>query len=126
MPPSRRCSGSSGSAVDADPVLVVDLCTGSGAIACAVDTETGARVVAVDASPEAVALASANLGAVGKPPMRVEVGDVRDPALLADLTGGSTSSSLTLPTSRPTLSRTIPRSVTTTRISRCTAGEPTA
>ena len=72
---------------DADPVLVVDLCTGSGAIACAVDTETGARVVAVDASPEAVALASANLGAVGKPPMRVEVGDVRDPALLADLDG---------------------------------------
>lgn len=72
---------------EGEPVLVVDLCTGTGAIAAAVDTETRARVVAVDASPEAAALARANIGAVGKQPMRVEVGDVRDPDLLADLTG---------------------------------------
>lgn len=69
------------------PLLAVDLCTGSGAIACAVDTETTARVIAIDASPQAVAIARANLGAVGKHPMRVEVGDVRDDALLADLDG---------------------------------------
>lgn len=67
--------------------LVVDLCTGSGAIASAVDTETPARVAAVDFSPQAVALARANLGAVGKQPVRVEQGDVRDDALLADLDG---------------------------------------
>ena len=65
--------------------LVVDLCCGSGAIAASVDVETPARVVAVDASPEAVRLTRANLGAVGKAPMRVELGDVRDPALLGDL-----------------------------------------
>lgn len=74
-------------AAEQESVLVVDLCTGSGPIACAVDTETPARVVAVDASPDAVALTRANLGAVGKTPMRVEQGDVRDPALLADLDG---------------------------------------
>lgn len=68
-------------------VLVVDLCSGSGPIACAVDTETPAQVVAVDASPAAVALTRANLGAVGKLPVRVEQGDIRDPGLLADLDG---------------------------------------
>lgn len=71
----------------APPVLVVDLCTGSGPIACSVDTETRARVAAMDASPEAVALTRTNLGAVGKAPMRVELGDVRDAALFADLDG---------------------------------------
>jgi len=72
---------------ETDRVLVVDLCTGSGAIAAAVDAETAARVVAVDASAAAVRLAAANIGAVGKRPVRVEVGDVRDPELLADLAG---------------------------------------
>lgn len=67
--------------------LVLDLCCGSGAIAASVDSETGARVVAVDASPEAVELTRVNLAAVGKPGVRVELGDVQDDALLADLEG---------------------------------------
>ncbi|WP_276800892.1 peptide chain release factor N(5)-glutamine methyltransferase [Cellulomonas iranensis] len=68
--------------------LVVDLCTGTGAIAVAVDTEVPAsRVVAVDLSDEAVGLARANAGAVGTADLRVERGDVRDPALLAELDG---------------------------------------
>lgn len=68
--------------------LVVDLCTGTGAIAVAVDTEVPAsRVVAVDLSDEAVGLARANAGAVASADLRVEQGDVRDPALLAELDG---------------------------------------
>ncbi len=68
--------------------LVVDLCTGTGAIAVAVDTEVPAsRVVAVDLSDAAVGLARANAGAVGTADLRVEQGDVRDPALLAELDG---------------------------------------
>ncbi|WP_235866390.1 peptide chain release factor N(5)-glutamine methyltransferase [Serinibacter arcticus] len=70
-----------------DP-LVVDLCCGAGGIAVSVDVEVRASaVVAVDASPEAVALTRHNHGAVGSSPLRAEVGDVRDPALLADLDG---------------------------------------
>ena len=69
--------------------VVVDLCTGTGAIAISVDTEVPAsRVVAVDLSAEAVALARANAGASAGLDLRVEQGDVRDPALLADLEGG--------------------------------------
>lgn len=71
--------------------LVVDLCCGAGGIALSVATEVpGARVVAVDASPEAVALTRHNAGAVaptGDAAPRVELGDVRDPALLAELDG---------------------------------------
>lgn len=68
--------------------LVVDLCCGAGGIALSVDTEVpGSRVVAVDASPEAVALTRHNHGASGSGSMRVELGDVRDPALLAELDG---------------------------------------
>lgn len=68
--------------------LVVDLCCGAGGIALAVDTEVpGARVVAVDASPAAVGLTRHNHGASGSGTMRVELGDVRDPGLLADLDG---------------------------------------
>lgn len=68
--------------------LVVDLCTGTGAIAVAVDTEVPAsRVVAVDLSDEAVGLARHNAGAVAGLDLRVEQGDVRDPALLAELDG---------------------------------------
>lgn len=67
--------------------LVVDLCTGSGAIAAAVAQETPARVVAVDASPEAVELTRENTAGLGAHPVRVEAGDVRDPALLGDLDG---------------------------------------
>jgi release factor glutamine methyltransferase len=67
--------------------LLVDLCCGSGPIAAAVASETPARVVAIDASPDAVRLTSTNLAAVGKLPVRVEVGDVEDTGLLADLDG---------------------------------------
>lgn len=68
--------------------LVVDLCTGTGAIAVSVDTEVPAsRVVAVDLSDAAVGLARANAGAVAGPDVRVVQGDVRDPALLAELDG---------------------------------------
>ena len=50
--------------------LVVEPCTGTGAVACAVATEAGAVVHATDVSPEAVTLARANAAAVGA---RVEV-----------------------------------------------------
>ncbi len=67
--------------------LVVDLCTGSGAIAVAVATEVpGARVVAVDLSPQAVALAARNAAASGAA-VRALVGDVRDQGLLTELDG---------------------------------------
>ncbi|QGQ21081.1 peptide chain release factor N(5)-glutamine methyltransferase [Cellulomonas sp. JZ18] len=68
--------------------VVVDLCTGTGAIALAVATEVpGARVVAVDLSAAAVSLARRNAQAVGAADVRVEQADVRDPDLLADLAG---------------------------------------
>lgn len=67
--------------------LVVDLCTGSGAIAAAVGTETRARVIAVDAAPAAVRLAARNLAEAGVGAGRAEQGDVREPALLAQLDG---------------------------------------
>jgi release factor glutamine methyltransferase len=67
--------------------VVVDLCTGSGAIAVAVATEVpGARVVAVDVSPQAVALAARNATAAGAD-VHAVVGDVHDPGLLPDLAG---------------------------------------
>lgn len=67
--------------------LVVDLCTGSGAIAVSVATEVPASgVVAVDLAGDAVALTAANAAAAGAR-VRVVQGDVREPALLADLDG---------------------------------------
>ncbi len=67
--------------------LVVDLCTGTGAIAVAVATEVpAARVVAVDLSPQAVALAARNAEAAGAT-VRALTGDVRDPGLLTELAG---------------------------------------
>lgn len=68
--------------------LVVDLCTGSGAIALAVATaRPDARVHAVERDPDAAAWARRNLG--GDPGRRValHVADVADPGLLADLAG---------------------------------------
>lgn len=68
--------------------LVVDLCCGAGGIALSVATEVrGATVHAVDASPEAVALTSANAVAVGVSLAGIEAGDVRDTSLLAALEG---------------------------------------
>ncbi|MGI8721298.1 MAG: N5-glutamine methyltransferase family protein [Geodermatophilaceae bacterium] len=97
--------------------LVVDLCTGSGVVALSVAVEVpGSRIVAVDVDPAAAALTRVNAarllddaasgaavlgtgaprtGAPGSCPpgtgapgtVRVELGDVSDPRLLADLDG---------------------------------------
>ncbi|SCF10209.1 peptide chain release factor N(5)-glutamine methyltransferase [Micromonospora mirobrigensis] len=74
-----------------DRPLVVDLCSGSGAIALAVAQELpGARVVAVERSPEALRWLRRNAtdrAAAGDRPVEVVVADVTDPELLADLAG---------------------------------------
>lgn len=67
--------------------LVVDLCTGTGAIALALATEVPtARVVAVDVSDDAVFLATESAAALGAE-VSVRAGDVSDSRLLADLDG---------------------------------------
>lgn len=49
-----------------EPLLVADLCTGSGCIACSIAYEHPlARVVATDIAPEAVSLARENVGSLG-------------------------------------------------------------
>lgn len=71
----------------ASPV-VVDLCCGAGGIALSLATEVPqARVFAVDASSEAVELTRDNASAVGAVLAGLEVGDVRDEHLLANLSG---------------------------------------
>ncbi len=74
-----------------EPPLVVDLCSGSGAIALAVAQEApGARVVAVERSPAALAWLNRNAAdraAAGDRPIEVVAADVTDPALLTGLTG---------------------------------------
>ncbi|WP_200206870.1 peptide chain release factor N(5)-glutamine methyltransferase [Micromonospora coerulea] len=71
--------------------LVVDLCSGSGAIALAVAQELpAARVVAVERSPAALAWLrrnAADRAAAGDTPIEVVAADVTDPGLLADLVG---------------------------------------
>lgn len=71
--------------------LVVDLCSGSGAIALAVAQELpAARVVAVERSPAALDWLRRNAAeraAAGDRPIEVVAADVTDPALLADLVG---------------------------------------
>ncbi|TDC83741.1 peptide chain release factor N(5)-glutamine methyltransferase [Micromonospora sp. KC606] len=71
--------------------LVVDLCSGSGAIALAVAQEVpGARVVAVERSPAALAWLRRNAAArvaAGDRPVEVVAADVTDPRLLAGLVG---------------------------------------
>ncbi|MFI5837583.1 peptide chain release factor N(5)-glutamine methyltransferase [Micromonospora sp. NPDC051300] len=71
--------------------LVVDLCSGSGAIALAVAQEVpSARVVAVERSPAALAWLRRNAAAradAGDRPVEVVAADVTDPELLADLAG---------------------------------------
>ncbi|MFD6610356.1 peptide chain release factor N(5)-glutamine methyltransferase [Micromonospora chalcea] len=71
--------------------LVVDLCSGSGAIALAVAQEVpAARVVAVERSPAALAWLrrnAADRAAAGDRPVEVVAADVTGPELLADLTG---------------------------------------
>ncbi|MCI4062407.1 peptide chain release factor N(5)-glutamine methyltransferase [Micromonospora sp. R77] len=71
--------------------LVVDLCSGSGAIALAVAQELpGARVVAVERSPAALDWLrrnAADRAAAGDTPVEVVAADVTDPQLLPDLVG---------------------------------------
>ncbi|MEU3454516.1 peptide chain release factor N(5)-glutamine methyltransferase [Micromonospora sp. NPDC006766] len=71
--------------------LVVDLCSGSGAIALAVAQELPeARVVAVERSPAALTWLrrnAADRAAAGDTPVEVVAADVTDPQLLADLVG---------------------------------------
>src|SRR5690606_2812581 len=56
--------------------LVVDLCCGSGVIGISVDVGVpGSRVVAVDASPEAVAATTANAARLGSRTQRTLLGD---------------------------------------------------
>jgi release factor glutamine methyltransferase len=72
------------------PGVVVDLGTGSGAIALSVAVETNARrIIGTDASSDALAVARANLAGLGKPALRVELyeGDWFE-ALPADIRGG--------------------------------------
>lgn len=72
--------------VGADPV-VVDLCSGSGAIALSVAVERPASVVyAVERAPEALAWLRRNVAAIA-PRVRVVDGDVNDPSLLSTLDG---------------------------------------
>ena len=68
--------------------LVVDLCCGTGAIAVSAATEVLAAVVhAIDASREAVDLATINAGAAHATNVTVGYGDVTDPGVLAELNG---------------------------------------
>jgi release factor glutamine methyltransferase len=74
-----------------DEPRVVDLCAGSGAIAVSVAAEkSGATVLAVEQSPEALPWLRRNVEAVAAAPgSRVIVvrGDATDPAVLAELDG---------------------------------------
>lgn len=68
--------------------LVVDLGSGTGAIAASVDVEVpGVRVIAVEVDPAAATLTRANLATVASDSARVVQSDVADPGLLADLDG---------------------------------------
>lgn len=63
---------------DPEP-LAVDLCTGSGALALALATEVpGARVWAVEMSPEAHAWAARNVAELGAGRVELRFGDVRE------------------------------------------------
>jgi release factor glutamine methyltransferase len=65
---------------------VVDLCSGTGAIACSVADEAApGRVIAVERSPAALGYLRRNAAAF--PVVRVVPGDVTDPALLAECRG---------------------------------------
>lgn len=87
---AREVVAAAGGGAPAEP-LVVDLCSGSGAIALAVADEVPqARVVAVERSPEALAWLRRNAAeraAAGDRPIEVVAGDVTDPGLLAGLAG---------------------------------------
>jgi release factor glutamine methyltransferase len=72
---------------DIDDPLVVDLCSGSGAVALAIADELpAARVHAVELDPHALAWAERNVRTLGLP-VTLHPGDVADPDLLAELAG---------------------------------------
>jgi release factor glutamine methyltransferase len=65
--------------------LIVDLCTGSGALAAALaHHEPAARVIGVDVSADALVYAHRNTAATS---VELRCGDVRDPLLYGDLDG---------------------------------------
>jgi release factor glutamine methyltransferase len=65
--------------------LVIDLCSGSGALALAVATELpGSRVIAVEREPDALEWLGRN---AARTQVSVVAGDATDPELLADLRG---------------------------------------
>ena len=75
-----------GIAHTAPGATVVDLCSGTGAIALAVATEARpGRVIAVERSPAARVWLARN--AAGHPDVQVVAGDVTDPSLLAEWRG---------------------------------------
>ncbi|WFE30574.1 peptide chain release factor N(5)-glutamine methyltransferase [Solwaraspora sp. WMMD791] len=75
----------------ADSPTIVDLCSGSGAVALAVAHEVpGARVIAVERSTAALTWLRRNAStraAAGDRPIEVVGGDVTDPGLLAEMSG---------------------------------------
>lgn len=75
---------------DHDPI-VVDLCTGTGALALAIaHARPDARVHAVELDPDALTWARRNAddrGADGDTPITLHAADVTDPALLSELSG---------------------------------------
>jgi len=68
-----------------DSAVIVDLCTGSGALACALSTaRPNARVIAIDDSDRALEYAQRNVAGTAVELVRA---DVTDPALLPGLDG---------------------------------------
>jgi release factor glutamine methyltransferase len=89
--PADTAAADTAAAGTAGGPLVVDLCSGSGAIALAVAHEVpAARVVAVERSPAALAWLRRNAAdrvAAGDRPIEVVTADVTDPDLLPELVG---------------------------------------
>ena len=104
--------------------VVVDLCTGSGALALSLKHEVpAASVHAVELSDLAHAWAVRNRDDLGLD-VEMVLGDATPPS--PTWRARSTSSSATRRTSRSVRCRTTPRCATTTRTSRSTAAAPTA
>ena len=90
-PETELLAGAGIDAVRERAGTVVDLCSGSGAVALAVAHEVPtARVIAVERSAESLEWLRRNAlrrAAAGDRPIEVVPGDVTDPGLLAELTG---------------------------------------
>ena len=99
--------------------VIVDLCTGSGALALALSQRwPDARVIAVDDSDDALAYARRNVAGT---PVELLRADVTDPGCCPNWTAGSTSWSPTRPTS-PTARHWNPKWPSMIRRMRCSAG----